>query len=157
MKIWLGQCHVHEGITPQMLTEQLAADPEADVMVHPECACATTALEMVASGAIAAERVRILSTGGMVTSAGRVHAPRVLVATETGLLHQLRKENPRTTFLPLTDRAVCGYMKMITAEKLLTCLRTGQDEVTVPEDIAERARASVERMIAIGSPARGGE
>ncbi len=157
MKIWLGQCHVHEGITTQMLTERLAADPEADVLVHPECACATSALDLVASGSVAPERVRILSTGGMVTQAGRATAPRVLVATETGLLHQLRKENPRTTFLPITDRAVCGYMKMITTERLLNCLRTGRDEVTVPEDIAERARASVERMIAIGNPSRGGE
>jgi quinolinate synthase len=157
MKIWMGQCHVHEGITGEMLTEQLAADPEADVLVHPECACATPALEMVAAGTVAPERVRILSTGGMVTSAGRSTAPRVLVATETGLLHQLRKENRSTVFLPVTDRAVCGYMKMITAAKLLTCLRTGRDEVTVPEEIAVRARASVERMVEIGNPSRGGE
>ncbi len=157
MKIWQGQCHVHEGITGEMLTEQMEADPEADVLVHPECACATPALELVASGAVDADRVRILSTGGMVTSAGRAEAPRVLVATETGLLHQLRKENPRTTFLPVSDRAVCGFMKMITPERLLNCLRTGQDEVTVPEDIAAAARASVERMIAIGTPSRGGE
>jgi quinolinate synthase len=158
MKIWLGQCHVHEGITGEMLVEKLTADPDADVLVHPECACATPALELVASGRVAPERVRILSTGGMVSSAGRVDAPRVLVATETGMLHQLRKKNTTgTRFLPVTDKAVCGYMKMITAGKLLNCLRTGQDEVTVPADIADRARVSVERMIAIGSPGRGGE
>ena len=108
---------------------------------------------------MASERVRITSTGGMADVAGgRIEAPRVLVATETGMLHQLRKQNHSgTTFLPVSDKAVCHYMKMITPEKLLRCLQTGQDEITVDADIAERARASVQRMIEIGNPSRGGE
>jgi quinolinate synthase len=159
MKIWLGQCHVHEGITGEMLVEKLTADPEADILVHPECACATPALELVASGQVASERVRITSTGGMAEfAAGRIDAPRVLVATETGMLHQLRKRNTSgTRFLPVSDTAVCHYMKMITPEKLLRCLQTGRDEVTVDAGIAERARASVQRMIEIGNPSRGGQ
>ncbi len=157
MKIWQGQCHVHEGISGEVLVEKLAADPEADVLVHPECACATPALELIADGKVEQDRVRILSTGGMVTQAGRVDAPRVLVATENGLLHQLRKDRPDVQFLPVVDTAVCGYMKMITTAKLLNCLRTGRDEVTVPEQIADRARKSVERMVEIGNPSRGGE
>ncbi len=159
MKIWLGQCHVHEGITGEMLVEKLTADPEADLLVHPECACATPALELVASGQVASERVRITSTGGMADIAGgRIDAPRVLVATETGMLHQLRKVNHSgTKFLPVTDKAVCHYMKMITPEKLLRCLQTGQDEITVDAEIADRARSSVQRMIEIGTPSRGGE
>jgi len=159
MRIWLGQCHVHEGITGEMLVEKLTADPEADILVHPECACATPALELVASGQVASERVRITSTGGMADfAAGRIDAPRVLVATETGMLHQLRKRNTSgTRFLPVSDTAVCHYMKMITPEKLLRCLQTGRDEVTVDPGIAERARASVQRMIEIGNPSRGGQ
>ncbi|MBL8928748.1 MAG: quinolinate synthase NadA [Kineosporiaceae bacterium] len=159
MRIWAGQCHVHEGITGSMLVEELTADAEADVLVHPECACATPALELVASGVVAPERVRILSTGGMVEAAsgGRHGAPRVLVATETGMLHQLRKRDPGTRYLPVSDKAVCHFMKMITAAKLLTCLRTGKDEVDVDPAIAAAARTSVERMIAIGQPSRGGE
>jgi len=158
MRIWAGQCHVHEGITGTMLVEKLTADPAADVLVHPECACATPALDLVASGSVAPERVRIASTGGMAEVAGgRVDAPRVLVATETGMLHQLRRRNHTgTTFLPVSEAAVCHYMKMITAQNLLTCLQTGRDEVTVDPRVAGSARASVERMIAIGSPSRGG-
>ncbi len=159
LKIWAGQCHVHEGITGKMLVDELLADPEADVLVHPECACATPALELVASGTVAPQRVRILSTGGMAEVAGgRVDAPRVLVATETGMLHQLRKRNTTgTQYLPVSEKAVCHYMKMITPEKLLNCLITGTDEVDVDPAIAAAARTSVERMIAIGQPSRGGE
>ncbi len=160
--VWQGQCHVHEGITAQALQARIEADPEADVLVHPECACATSALELASSGAVAPERVRILSTGGMLEQARR-GAPtrtaprRVLVATETGMLHQLRRANPGTSFEAVSDRAVCSYMKMITAENLLRCLREGRDEVHVDEAVARAARTSVERMIAIGSPSAGGE
>jgi len=77
-----------------------------------------------------------------------------LVATETGMLHQLRKANPLVIFEPVNRAAVCKYMKMITPEKLLRSLRDGTDVVDVPRDIADKARASVERMIAIGTPSR---
>ncbi len=78
----------------------------------------------------------------------------MLVATETGMLHQLRKANPLVIFEPVNRAAVCKYMKMITPEKLLRSLRDGTDVVDVPRDIADKARASVERMIAIGTPSR---
>ena len=81
----------------------------------------------------------------------------MLVATETGMLHQLTKANPLVMFEPVNRAAVCKYMKMITPAKLLRSLRDGRDEVDVPADVAERARASVERMIAIGSPSPTGE
>ena len=157
MEIWQGQCHVHEGIGGQALRDRVAAEPDADVLVHPECACATSALSMVAGGEVPAERVRIVSTGGMVDAARRTGARRVLVATETGMLHQLRRANPGTVFEPVSDRAVCPFMKMTTPQNLLTCLREGRDVVDVDPDVAARARRSVERMIAIGSPAAGGE
>jgi quinolinate synthase len=106
---------------------------------------------------VPAERVSVLSTGGMLERARTTRANRVLVATETGMLHQLRQANPGTEFSAVNDRAVCHYMKMITAEKLLWSLQTGAVEVTVPEDIATRGRRAVERMVAIGSPSAGGE
>jgi quinolinate synthase len=90
----------------------------------------------------------------MITAAQNTHAKKVLVATETGMLHQLRKANPLVIFEPVNRAAVCKYMKMITPEKLLRSLREGNDVVDVPRDIADRARASVERMIAIGTPSR---
>lgn len=104
-----------------------------------------------------AERVKILSTGGMLDEARRTTAKRVLVATETGMLHQLRGVNDRTTFAPVNDRAVCHYMKMITPAKLLRALQDNVFEVTVPDDVAARARESVQRMVAIGNPSVGGE
>ncbi|MDQ1288348.1 MAG: quinolinate synthase [Actinomycetota bacterium] len=157
LRVWPGQCHVHEGIGGDVLRDAIAADPTADVLVHPECACATSALRLVADGGIAPERVRITSTGGMLDEARRTGARRVLVATETGMLHQLRRANPGTEFAPVSDRAVCPYMKMITPEKLLASLREGRDEITVDEGIAALARDAVERMIAIGSPVAGAE
>src|SRR4051794_22273087 len=80
LRSWPGQCHVHEGIGGDALRAGIAADPDADVLVHPECACATTALSLVAGGEIPADRVRIVSTGGMLAQAPRTGARRVLVA-----------------------------------------------------------------------------
>ncbi|WP_088317254.1 quinolinate synthase NadA [Kineosporia sp. R_H_3] len=157
MEIWQGQCHVHEGIGGDVLRARVEAEPDADVLVHPECACATSALSLVASGAVAKDRVRIVSTGGMVDAARRTGAGRVLVATETGMLHQLRRANPGTVFEAVSDRAVCPYMKMTTPENLLTALREGRDVVEVDSAVAVKARLAVERMIAIGSPSAGGE
>jgi quinolinate synthase len=152
MHIWLGECHVHAGINGAELRAQVEADPDAELFIHPECGCATSALYLAKSGVVAEERTRILSTSGMVTAARETTAARVLVATETGMLHQLHKVNPRTEFAPVNRAAVCKYMKMITPAKLLRSLRDGTDEVHLDRDTAERARASVERMIAIGTP-----
>ena len=154
MHIWMGECHVHAGINGQDLKAMVAAEPEAELFIHPECGCATSAMYLASSGAVPAERTKILSTSGMITAAKETQAKKVLVATETGMLHQLRKANPLVIFEPVNRAAVCKYMKMNTPEKLLEALRTGRDEVTVPQDIADRARLSVERMIAIGTPSR---
>ena len=154
MHIWMGECHVHAGINGQDLKAMVAAEPEAELFIHPECGCATSAMYLASSGAVPAERTKILSTAGMITAAKETQAKKVLVATETGMLHQLRKANPLVIFEPVNRAAVCKYMKMNTPEKLLEALRTGKDEVTVPRDIADRARLSVERMIAIGTPSR---
>jgi quinolinate synthase len=152
MHIWLGECHVHAGINGAELKARVAEDPDAELFIHPECGCATSALYLVGAGVVPETRTRILSTSGMVEAARQTTASKVLVATETGMLHQLTKANPLTLFEPVNRAAVCKYMKMITPAKLLRSLRDGVDVVDVPADIAERARASVERMIAIGTP-----
>jgi quinolinate synthase len=77
-------------------------------------------------------------------------APEFIVATETGMLHRLRKENPHASFIPADRAASCHYVKMITPEKLLDSLRHERFEVTVAPEIIERARVPIERMIAIG-------
>ena len=154
MHIWMGECHVHAGINGQDLKAMVAAEPDAELFIHPECGCATSAMYLASSGVVPKERTKILSTSGMITAAKETRAAKVLVATETGMLHQLRKANPLVIFEPVNRAAVCKYMKMNTPEKLLEALRTGKDEVTVPRDIADKARLSVERMIAIGTPSR---
>ena len=157
MHIWLGECHVHAGINGAELKQRVMAEPDAELFIHPECGCATSALYLAGAGVVPAERTKILSTSGMIEAARNTTASKVLVATETGMIHQLKKANPLVIFEPVNPAAVCKYMKMITPAKLVRSLRDGTDEVKVPRDIADRARLSVERMIAIGKPSRTGE
>ncbi|MFD3704743.1 quinolinate synthase NadA [Nocardia sp. NPDC058658] len=155
MHIWAGECHVHAGINGDELTEQARTHPDAELFVHPECGCATSALYLAGEGAFPAERVHILSTGGMIDAAKASTSNQVLVATEVGMLHQLRKAAPGIDFQAVNDRASCKYMKMITPAALLRCLVEGADEVHVDLAMAEAGRASVQRMIAIGNSGGG--
>jgi quinolinate synthase len=150
LHVWLGECHVHAGISPAELRRKAAADPEAELYVHPECGCGTAALWQAGAGDLPAERTRVLSTGGMLAAARSTRARSVLVATETGMLHQLRKANPAVRWEPVNPDAVCRYMKMITPQALERCLRDGVTEVAVDPDVAARARRAVEAMLATG-------
>jgi quinolinate synthase len=150
LRVWAGECHVHAGISPQALREMAAARPEADLYVHPECGCGTSALWQTGTGDLPASRTHVLSTGGMLQAARATRASAVLVATETGMLHQLRKANPAVSFEPVNPHATCHYMKMITAEALERCLLSGQAEVHVDPAVAARARRAVEGMITVG-------
>jgi len=153
MHVWMGECHVHAGIQPGDLKAKLAAEPDAELLVHPECGCTTNVMWLLGEGELPADRTKVLSTGGMVAEAEASPHRRFLVATETGILHQLRRASPDKEFVPIDAKAECKYMKMITPENLLTSLRDGVFEIDVPPDIAVRARAAVERMIAIGPTA----
>ena len=147
LHVWMGECHVHAGISPSELRARAAARPEAEIYVHPECGCGTSALWSAGAGDLPPERTKVLSTGGMLTAARSTKAPAVLIATETGMLHQLRKANPAVQWEAVNPHAECRYMKMITAGSLERCLRDGVTEVTVEPDIAARARRAVEGMI----------
>ncbi|TVT44025.1 quinolinate synthase NadA [Amycolatopsis rhizosphaerae] len=155
LHIWAGECHVHAGINGPELAERAAANPGADLFIHPECGCATSALYLAGEGTVPRERVKILSTGDMVHAARATKAGSVLVATEIGMLHQLRKAAPEIDFRAVNERASCRFMKMITPAALLRALREGADEVHVDPETAARARASVQRMIEIGKPGGG--
>lgn len=155
MHIWAGECHVHAGINGDELTAKSKSHPDAELFVHPECGCATSALYLAGEGFVPEDKVKILSTGGMLDAARETGARQVLVATEVGMLHQLRKAAPGVDFQAVNDRASCPYMKMITPAALLRCLVEGKDEVHVAADVAERARKSVQRMIEIGNPGGG--
>jgi quinolinate synthase len=155
LHIWAGECHVHAGINGDELAAQARSHPDAELFVHPECGCATSALYLAGEGAVPEERVKILSTGGMLDAARATDARQVLVATEIGMLHQLRRAAPEIDFLAVNDRASCTYMKMITPAALLRCLVEGADEVHVDADVAAAGRKSVQRMIEIGQPGGG--
>jgi quinolinate synthase len=150
MHVWGGECHVHAGINGRQLAAVAEQSPEAELYIHPECGCATSAIYLAGSGVVDADRVKILSTGDMVTQARRTRARKVLVATEVGMLHQLRRAAPDVEFRAVNERASCRFMKMITPEKVLAALREGRDEVVVDPDVAARARGAVQAMISIG-------
>lgn len=148
--VWMGECHVHAGIDPEHISLQRAAHPGAEFLIHPECGCATNVVEAVSAGAIEPDGVHILSTEGMIKRPSQSPTSTFIVATETGILHRLRRENPGKTFIPASERAVCAYMKVTTLPKVLDSLRFNQHHITVPEPIARRARLAIERMVAIG-------
>jgi quinolinate synthase len=158
MHVWDGECHVHAGIKPQDIAEVRRAHPHADFLIHPECGCSTSVMEYVAAGDVAADGVRMLSTGGMLSYANELgsRAPRpdqpgaeAIVATEIGMLHPLRRAAPDVDFIAANEAASCRFMKMITLPKLRDALRDGVHEVKVPKEIADRARTPIERMVAI--------
>jgi quinolinate synthase len=150
LHVWDGECHVHAGIRPRDIQHVRAAHPGADFLIHPECGCSTSVMEYAASGELGHEGVHMLSTGGMLRYAADAKpGATAIVATEIGMLHPLREAAPDTEFIAANERAACTYMKMITLPKLRDALRDGVHEVKVPEDVAERARLPIERMVAI--------
>src|SRR5213596_1563970 len=148
--VWLGECHVHAGIDPENIRLQRRLHPEAEFLVHPECGCSTSVLEAISAGDVDEEGVQILSTEGMIKRPALSSADEFIVATEVGILHRLRRENPSKRFFAANERASCAYMKVTTLPKVRDALERNQFPITVPPDIAERARGAIERMVAIG-------
>jgi quinolinate synthase len=151
MQVWDGECHVHAGIRPRDISAVRAEHPDAEFMIHPECGCTTQVMEYVASGDVDPQRTHMLSTGGMLDYARGSDADTFIVATETGMLHPLAKENPGKAFVPANRAAACRYMKMITLPKLRDTLRDLSPQVRVDPQLAERARVPIERMVAISA------
>ena len=151
MHVWIGECHVHAGIRPQDIADTRAAHPGADLLIHPECGCSTSVMEYAACGDIDPENTYMLSTGGMISHARSSDADEFIVATETGMLYPLERDNPDKRFIAANEAAVCQFMKMITLPKLRDCLRDMKpsQRVTVPPEIARRALVPIERMVAV--------
>jgi quinolinate synthase len=154
IRVWMGECHVHAGIDPENIRLQRSLHPEAEFLIHPECGCSTSVLEAMSAGDVDAEGVQILSTEGMIKRPALSDANEFIVATEVGILHRLRRENPSKRFFAANERASCAYMKVTTLPKVLRSLERMQHRITVPPAIAERARLAIERMIAIGGNAK---
>ncbi len=144
LNIWMGECHVHAGIRPADIERWQKEAPDAEMLVHPECGCASQAM------AFGNEHTHILSTEGMVKFAEQSDKERFLIATEVGILHRLRKEVPGKRFDPVKEEASCKFMKMITLVKVRDALLDEKFVVTVDPEIADRARGAIERMVAIG-------
>lgn len=147
MIIFPGECHVHSKVKPTDINEKLKLHPKADFLIHPECGCVSSCMHYAASGDIRGNNTHILSTSGMTTHVQKSPKKEFVVATETGILHRLKKENPQKTFIPLRSDMVCEFMKMITLPKLLNSLENMDFEVKVPKEIADKARIPIQRML----------
>jgi quinolinate synthase len=139
MHLWVGDCPVHAKLRPEEIAKARSEHPGAPVIAHPECGCATQAMEHVD---------RVLSTDGMVRYAEETRAREVLVATEVGILHRMARLNRSTQFTPLDADAICPYMKEISLEDVRDSLALDRYRIEVPTEIAAKARVALERMVA---------
>jgi len=139
MILWPGFCPTHVRIKPGRIRELKGEYPQAKVVVHPECLPEVIALAD-----------KVLGTGGMCKYAQRDEVKEMIVGTELGIIHRLRKENPGKSFIPASEQAICPDMKLITLEKVLWSLEEMSPEVKVPEGIRLRAKAAVDKMLKIG-------
>lgn len=142
MVLWNGACHVHELFSPAKIAELKKAHPQAKVLVHPECPAPVRILAD-----------KIGSTAVLLDYATKSEAKEFIVATESGILHQMQKDCPEKTFIPAPpDDSTCAcndcaFMKLNTLEKLYNSLRFLAPQIHVDADIAERARRPIERML----------
>jgi quinolinate synthase len=133
---WDGCCYVHDRIRAGDVLAKKKQHPKAEVWVHPECRPDVIDLAD-----------KVLSTGQMVTAARQTKAAEVLVGTEGGIIHRLKKENSAASFFPVRDMAFCSNMKKINLHKVLAALEEMKYRVEVPPDISRRARGAIEKMI----------
>ncbi|WP_018631363.1 quinolinate synthase NadA [Neomegalonema perideroedes] len=135
---WSGSCIVHERFTAPEIRAFREANPGVTVIAHPECPP-----EVVREADFAG------STSGMIDWVQEHKPEKVVMITECSMSDNVAASNPQTQFI--RPCSLCPHMKRITLEKILWCLHTGQEEVTVPEEIIPRARLPIERMIAISN------
>ena len=147
--VYDGSCHVHAAIDEAAVETATDRHPEAELLIHPECACVTRWLPRGAGGKSRFTQMRFLSSEQMLSRARESQAREFLVATEKGMVYRLRKEIPEKNFYPLSDTAICEFMKMNTLEKLLRSLQSDTIEVRVDAGVRRKAHAPIRRMLAI--------
>ena len=138
MALWNGCCPVHDQVTPEMLKGAREFFPDAAIIIHPEC-----------KAECVAEADAALSTAGMLKFVKECSKDTIIVATESGLLHRLKKENPGKRFIPLAPEILCPDMKKITLEDLRDALKYNQHEITLDPEIMKNAVKPIERMLAL--------
>jgi quinolinate synthase len=136
---WNGYCPTHHLILPGDVLLEIEEHPDAEILVHPECRPDVVALAD-----------QVLSTAGMLKYAQQSDSSEFIIATELGLLHRLRKENPGKTFIPATSFAVCPNMKMNTLGSIIRALENNEHIITIPEDIRIKAKIALDRMLEAG-------
>ncbi len=136
--LWNGYCPTHANILPEHIFQAKQLHPQAKVLVHPECSPELTALADV-----------VASTEGMCRYAKESAETEFIIGTEIGIIYRMQKENPGKNFYPASDKAICPTMKRINLEKVLRSLTDLVHEITIPQDIMDRARLSIERMLKI--------
>jgi len=135
--LWPGYCPTHTRIGPKDILRLKSEYPGVKVVVHPECRPEVIALADEALG-----------TGGMVRYARRDDVKELIVGTEIGIIHRLRKENPDKRFIGVSEQAICPDMKLITLGKVLRSLEEMRPEVKVPDGVRAKAKAAIDRMLA---------
>jgi quinolinate synthase len=135
---WEGYCLVHDRITPAQVAGARKAHPGAIVLVHPECQPEVIDLAD-----------HVASTSGIIKEVCSSASQEFIIGTEVGILHRLKKECPGKKCYPLSEAAVCRNMKKTDLTKVWDSLKTLQPRITVPQDIADRARGAIERMLAL--------
>ena len=124
--------------------------PGAEVLVHPECGCAGQLIYAMGLGDIKSEGVHVASTERMVNLTRERPAKEFIIATETGIMHRMQQLNPDKHFYAADPEAVCAFMKAITLPNVRDALALDRYHVSVPPDIAKRARGALDRMVALG-------
>ena len=141
MELYNGCCKVHEQVTSQMILDKIAEYPEADILIHPECPCSSD------PAILDNPACYMYSTSGILRHATQSSKKQFVIATEVGTLHKLQKDNPDKEFIPVSDKIVCGYMKMSTLEAVYEALRDEKYEVKIPAEISERALEPIVKMM----------
>lgn len=143
MELWQGDCCVHERITAEMILEKSREYPEADILIHPESRCSHE------DSILSLPQAYMYSTAGMIRHARASSRKQFIIATEIETIHKLKQDNPDKEFIPIHPKTICGQMKKVTLEKVLAALENEQYEVKVADDIREKARLPIERMLKI--------
>src|SRR5664280_1303207 len=144
MIIWNGTCHVHEEFSLEAIIRLKKENPEAKIIVHPEC---ELPVRLVADF--------IGSTSSLLEYTKKDNGNCYIVATEAGIIHQMKRENPDKVYIPAPPIdstcgcSECGFMKLITVEKILDCLKNEQPEITLDNKIIMRAQKPIKRMMEI--------
>jgi quinolinate synthase len=140
MTFWPGYCPTHARIRPEDILRLRSHHPAAKVIIHPECRPDAIALAD-----------EVLSTGGMLRFVKATSSQVIIVGTELGIIHRLRKENPSKIFIPVSEQVICPRMKLITLDKILCSLEEMSPEIKVPETTRLKAKSAVDKMLEIGS------